>query len=145
MKLPMCGPLGPQSLELLNAESKRTATSGGAKRLTLSSEGQQRRPMRGTNEGPVQLITTKGYSTTLAISTLSKLLGNQYLRRGDGIVATPASRRKEGLFVGGRLSLGSTGIKLENLGASYDPKRLETCIKAFVRLLAWLASALPSL
>ena len=100
--------------------------------------------MRGTSEGPAQLITTKGYSTTLAISTLSKLLGNQYLRRGDGIVATPASRRKERLFVGERLSLGSTGIKLENLGASYDP-RLDTCIKAFVRLLAVQATALPSL
>ena len=43
-------------------------------------------------------MKTTGYSTTMALSTLRKLLGTQYLRRGDGILTTPESRRKERLF-----------------------------------------------
>ena len=41
---------------------------------------------------------TVGYSTTMALSTLRKLLGAQMLRRGDGVLALPDSRRKERLF-----------------------------------------------
>ena len=74
----------------------------------------------------------------MALSTLNSLLTTQYLRRGDGIIATPASRRAERLFgvTGSGRSLGlSAGVKLESVGSDYEPKR-DTCIKAFVRLLA---------
>ena len=50
----------------------------------------------------------------------------QYLRRGDGIIATPESRRKAKarLFGSGRLTLASSGIKLGKLmgdGYDYEP------------------------
>ena len=94
--------------------------------------------MRGSSQGPEQLVKTKGYSTTMALSTLRKLLATQYLRRGDGILTTPESRRKERLFGAsgtGRLTCGSTGVKLEKLrGDGYNP-RDDTCMAAFIRLL----------
>ena len=73
----------------------------------------------------------------MAISTLNKLLGQKYLRQGDGIIATPASRRTErlfGKFGSGRTKPKSLG-KLENLGSDYQPRE-DSCIKAFVCLLA---------
>ena len=76
----------------------------------------------------------------MAISTLKRLLGMQYLRRGDGVLATPDSRRKERLFGEsgtGRLSLSSRGMK-QIFGPDYDPRE-DSCIKAFVRLLAAIA------
>ena len=125
-------------LELQNAETKRTANTGGSRRMKLSSEGEVRRPMRGVSQGPEQLVASKGYSTTMALSTLRKLLATQYLRRGDGIITTPDARRKERLFGvsgTGRLTHGSRGVKLEKLrGNGYDPRE-DTCIAAFIRLL----------
>ena len=135
--------MGSSPLELQNAETKRVASSGGSRALTTRDAGLQRRPMRGVSEGPAQLVATRGNSTSMAISTLKNMLATSYLRRGDGIVATPATRRKERLFGktgNGRSSLTSHGIKLENLGAEYDP-RADTCVKAFVRLLAARATA----
>ena len=70
----------------------------------------------------------------MAISTLRKLLGARVLRRGDGIIALPESRRKERLLAG-RTKLMSKLVKMEVLMRDYDP-RLDTAIKAFVRLLA---------
>ena len=97
-----------------------------------------RRPIRGVSQGPEQLVRSKGYSTTMALSTLRKLLSTQYLRRGDGILTTPDARRKERLFGAGgtgRLTHGSRGVKLEKLrGNGYDPRE-DTCIAAFIRLL----------
>ena len=125
-------------LELQNAVTKRTATAAGSRHLQLSSEGLTRKPMRGTCEGPAQLVKTKGYGTTLALSVLNNLLAAQLLRRGDGIIATPASRIKERLFgkTGrGRTTLHNLGVKIEKMGSDYEP-RLDTCIKAFVRLLS---------
>ena len=116
------------ALELQNAETKRIATSGGSRRLQMSSQGQTRR-------GAGQVISlTAGYSSTMAISTLRKLLGAKVLRRGDGIIALPESRRKERLLAG-RTKLTSKMVKMEILMRDYDP-RLDTAIKAFVRLLA---------
>ena len=90
------------------------------------------------------MITTRGYSTTAALSTLNNMLAAQYLRRGDGIIATPDSRRKERLFGAhgsGRTKLASTGVKLEKLrGDGYQP-RSDTCVSAFVRLLQAAAEA----
>ena len=106
--------------------------------MKMSTEGEARRPMRGTTQGPEQLVKTTGYSTTMALSTLRKLLGTQYLRRGDGILTTTDSRHKERLFGAGgtgRLTLGSRGVKLEKLrGDGYDPRE-DTCIAAFIRLM----------
>ena len=70
----------------------------------------------------------------MAISTLKKLLGAQTLRRGDGVLKLPDSRRKERLLAG-RTSLATTMVKLEKLGQDYIPRK-DTCIRAFVRLLA---------
>ena len=60
----------------------------------------------------------------------------------------PDSHRKERLLSGtGRLTLQSTGVKLEQLAAAnptnesaYDPV-FDTSVKAFIRLLAALADA----
>eukprot|EP00965_Chrysotila_dentata_P167458 5530108-Pleurochrysis_carterae.AAC.2 len=54
--------------------------------------------MRGVSEGPAQMVKTKGYSTTMALSTLKNLLATQQLRRGEGLVSFPESRRDERLF-----------------------------------------------
>ena len=89
--------------------------------------------------GPAKLVTTKGYNTSLAISTLRKLLGTAYLRRGDGIIATPESRVKERLFGksgSGRITLGSSGVKHEVRAGDGYVAHADTCMKAFVRLLA---------
>lgn len=67
----------------------------------------------------------------------------QKLRRGDGPdgVVMPDSRRRERLFCSaGRTSYRSSGVKLENMGDDYEPTE-DTCIKAFVRLLAAAAVA----
>ena len=61
----------------------------------------------------------------MAISTLKRLLGAQMLRRGDGLLALPDSRRKERLLAG-RTRLATTKVKLEKLGRDYDP-RSDTC------------------
>ena len=72
------------------------------------------------------------------------MLATQHLRRGDGIIATPDSRRKErlfGLHSAGRTKYLSGGIKLEKLlSPDYDP-RADTCVKAFVRLMKEAAQA----
>lgn len=48
-------------------------------------------------------MLSKGYHwSSMATSTLKNLLGAQYLRRGDGELALPDSRRKERLFEFGR-------------------------------------------
>lgn len=126
-------------LELHNADTKRTADRSATRRMCTSSAGETRRPMRGSHEGPEVMVKTRGYSTSMALSTLKNLLAQRYLRRGDGIIATPASRRKERLFGhagAGRSSTYNGNVKLEKLrGSDYEP-RLDTCIKAFVRLLS---------
>ena len=99
----------------------------------MSTEKQTRRAPRGATEtGPIS--KTKGYGTTQAISTLRKLLGAQMLRRGGGVVALPDSRRKERLMAG-RTKILATGVKLELVDKDYSPCH-DTCLKAFVRLLA---------
>jgi hypothetical protein len=129
-------------LEMQNAATKRTATSSGSKRLTTSTSGEQLRPMRGTSEGPAQLVSTAGYSTSLALSTLRHLLGASYLRRGDGIRTMPDSRRNERLFGAegtGRVTL--INFKRELTSAGWHKPRHDTCIRAFVRMLAERAAS----
>ena len=81
------------------------------------------------------VTATIGYATTQCISTLRKLLAASQLRRGDGVMALPDCRRKERLLGVGRTKLASKWVKLEVLHRDYNPRH-DTCIKAFVRLLA---------
>ena len=99
--------------------------------------------MRGNQYGPQRITTTKGYSTTMALSTLNNLLVTQKLRRGDGPIQLPKSRRAERVFGSrGRSKSLSVGIKLEKLGSDYSPRE-DTCVRAFVRLMAVAANATP--
>ena len=132
------------SLELQNADTKRVAASSAPRRLTTSGAGQLRVGLK-SKVGPSNKIATKGFSSSMALGTLKHLLATQYLRRGDGIIATPESRRNERLFgvTGtGRTTDTSTGIKMEKLDSNYAPEH-DTCIKAFVRLLAANAEQVP--
>eukprot|EP00966_Prymnesium_polylepis_P329047 7384802-Prymnesium_polylepis.1 len=79
------------SLELNNAETKRTAEQCASRRLQMQSVGS-------TVVKGGALVDTKGYGTSMAVSTLNHLLVTKYLRKGDGIISTPASRRAERLF-----------------------------------------------
>lgn len=126
------------ALELQNAETKRTATSSGSRNLQLRGSGEARQPLH-SKIGPAKLVTTKGYSTTQALSTLKSLLTTTYLRRGDGIASIPESRRKIRLFEHGRTKLRGAGSSAEDRACDYDA-RADTCVKAFVRLLADLAA-----
>ena len=72
-------------LELQNADTKRVADKIGARRLELSTSGARRVEPR-SGHGPANLVTTSGYATTLAISTMRNLLATRALRRGDGVV-----------------------------------------------------------
>ena len=126
-------PYCTSALELQNAETKRVASTGGSRRLQMSDAGHTRRKARTDTVSGVVTATT-GYATTMAISTLRKLLGAQVLRRGDGVIALPESRRKERLLAG-RTKLASNEVKMEVLKSDYKP-RLDTCTRAFVRLQA---------
>jgi hypothetical protein len=129
-------------LELQNAETKRVATTGGARNITYRTEGKKRATLQ-VKQGPARLVTTKGCHTSMAKSTLNKLLAANMLRRGDGIHTTPASRRTERLFGAtgnGRTKSVAAGLKHERLASDYDP-RADTVVKAFIRLLAVRAEA----
>ena len=130
---------GTDALELLNADTKRTADRGGSKHLTTSAQGKKPAPQMSVRQGPANLITTRGYGTTMALSTLRKLLAKRYLREGDGLFSVPESRRRERLFGvtgSGRVSSSrAASACMELLGLDYDPRK-DTCIKAFLRLLA---------
>ena len=99
-------------------------------------------PPEGT-EGPHRLIKTKAFTTTIALSTLNKLLA-QGATSGAAmasIAAIPAARRTQRLFGEGRTSAKRAGeSKMELVGVDYDPRQ-DTCIRAFVRLLAARAHA----
>ena len=71
----------------------------------------------------------------MALSTMRKLLGLQYLRLGCGLVATPMSRRKERLFGVADSGRSKNERVLHILGGVEIPVREDTCIRAFVRLL----------
>ena len=89
------------ALELQNAETKRVASSSACKRLTLSTSGETRRPLGPGVSGPPQLVPTKGYGSTMVLSTMNHLLAAQKLRLcadlGENI-AMPASRRASRLM-----------------------------------------------
>ena len=126
-------------LELQNADTKRTASSNGTRTLQTTSVASTKLKGTGTT------VDTKGYASTMALSTLNHLLVSRYLQNGDGIFATPVSRRAERLFgvhATGRASHARSGDKLSKMLAGdawYDPRK-DTCVKAFVRLMAEVAT-----
>eukprot|EP00966_Prymnesium_polylepis_P123948 2866291-Prymnesium_polylepis.1 len=132
------------ALELQNADTKRTATTGASKHLKILTGGQMITPQMTVRQGPSNLIKTRGYCTTMARSTLLKLVGKKYLREGHGIQSLAASRRKERLFGekgSGRSKAGrAASAKLELLGSDYNPRE-DTSLKAFVRFIAAVADA----
>ena len=77
----------------------------------------------------------------MALSTLRNLLASQHLRRGDGLHSMPASRRKERLFNTGRSKREPTGFKCEAADAEHYNPREDSCLSAFVRLVAEIAAA----
>ena len=62
------------------AHTKRVAERGGSRTLELRDEGKARAQLKSA-EGPARLVDTKGYSTTLAISTFRKVEAVQILRQ----------------------------------------------------------------
>ena len=126
-------------LELQNAETKRVASSSGSRRLQMSSSGQSVAGLKTGTYGPPRLITTRGYSTTMALSTMKHVLSHQELLRGNSTHSLPDSRRKVRLFGQGRTKTLSSHIKYEHV-EDYEPRE-DTCIRAFVRLLAQAATA----
>ena len=130
-------------LEMQNAETKRVASSSGSRRIEVATSGIMTIPVKKGCEGPARMIPTKGCNTTMAYSTLKHLMSAQKLRRGDGPdgIILPDSRRNERLFGHrGRTSYRSSGVKLEHFEDDYDAAA-DTCIKAFVRLIALAATA----
>ena len=128
-----------EPLELQNAETKRTATTGGSRRLECTAAGKTVVGLREGQQGPLRITERKEYSTSMALSTMNNLLVTQKLRRGDGPFQYPQSRKAERLFgVEGRTKRKSTRIKLELIGREYEPSK-DTCIKAMVRLMAQAA------
>ena len=104
-------------LELNNAEVKRVASAGGARRITVAGASEKLVPLPEGVAGPQQLIKRRAFPTTMALSTLRKLLSKGYLRRGGGVACTPAARRAERLFGQGRTKAERAGAcKIELLG-----------------------------
>ena len=83
-------------------------------------------------------MDTKGYSTSMMISTLKKLDGVQTLNRGASeTIAIPAHRMAQRVFGEGSLGrskLLSAGPSMSVLASGYDP-RMDTCVKALVRMI----------
>ena len=91
----------------------------------MSAAGESRKPMRGVSEGPAQLVQTKGYDTSMCVSTLKHLLATNKLRRGDGLYSTPPSRLKERLFGAhgtGRSTLKAAGASKAVRESEYEPR-----------------------
>ena len=124
-------------LELHNAHVKRVADRGASRTLELRTSGKARQPLLKA-EGPAKLVETKGYSTTLAISTMKKVDARQVLRRGCGEGGSmPESRVRQRVFGEGgpgRSKGLSTGLHISLLGGEYDP-RCDSVVKAFVRII----------
>ena len=73
---------------------------------------------------------------------MKHILTHHALPRGEDGISLPDARRTQRLFGVGRTKGLSTHIKYEKLGdeSAYEP-RSDTCIRAFVRLLAQAATA----
>ena len=82
-------------------------------------------------------VPTKGYSTTMMLSTFRKVDARQILRReASGALTIPASRVAERVFGEGgplRSKLFSGGNLYTKLSPEYEP-RLHSCLNAFAEL-----------
>ena len=134
---------GLGSLELLNAETKRAATSAGARNLVFRGETVTRKALI-AKEGPARLVTMAGSQSSMSVTTLNSLLVQQYLRRGEGIATIPDSRRKLRLFQHGRSKLRSAGSSAADRASDYNARE-QTCVEAFVELVAEIASSSDTL
>ena len=128
-------------LEMQNAFTKRTASSCGSRRLEMSGTGEAVVPMKSGKLGPERLVQTKGYSTTMAVSTMKHLLVARELHQGDGPFKLPPARRTERLFgsLGRTSTYRASRVKHLKPADGYVPSE-DTCIKAFVRLIAAAAT-----
>ena len=144
LKVHNTGAVDPSALELQNAETKRVATAGGSRHITLQAEGQWITPQHTVTEGPSNLIKTRGVTTTSSISTLRKLTAKRYLTEGHGLYSLPSSRRNDRLFgehaVGRSSSSRVAHACMKLVVADYNPRE-DSCLKAMVRMLAELATA----
>ena len=136
-------PFRLSKLELHNAEAKRIVSKGASRTLELRQEGKSVKPLL-KREGPSQLVETKGYGTTLALSCLTKLLAQSALRQGSGPaeLTIPDSRIRERVFGAngsGRSKSNARGTALIGLESEYDPSK-DTCIECFARDIAALAA-----
>jgi hypothetical protein len=139
---------GTSSLELSNADTKRVADQCASRRIEFCTYTKTRVPLAPGFQGPMRLTEVVKKGTTMAISTLNFLLTRGELRRGDGLVSTPESRRAERLFGeggSGRIGLVSAGCKLEMLAGDGYTVRGDTCVKAFVRAMATMAASVAAL
>lgn len=66
--------VGTSPLEAQNAETKRVASAAASGRLTFATSGTMTCPTSRKSEGQPKVVTTKGYTTTMAVSCLRKLL-----------------------------------------------------------------------
>ena len=137
---------GIQALELQNAETKRVAQKNSARNLEFCIPVQTRVAMKHGQAGPMRLTNTnpEKKGTTMAVSILNFLLTKRYLQRGDGIMQLPESRISERVFgenSSGRSKLASAGMKLELLTSEIIPPRDDSCMAAFIREIAAVASA----
>ena len=110
-----------------NAERTPRLSPTGVVAVSVFNEAQGK-------EGAAPLVITKGYKSTMAISTMQHMLAAQHLRQPDVEHSLPESRRKARLLLAGRTKLERVGVKHCVRDRDYDPGS-DTCIEAFGRLL----------
>ena len=92
------------------ADAIVAAQHGAARGIAHRPSGNGLEHVTAHGRGPARLVTTKGYGSSMALSTLTNLLATQQLRRGEGEYATPAARRKERLLTCGRTKSLRAGV-----------------------------------
>ena len=115
---------------------------GGAQPDAAQYRVQAKRVPNKDENAPEKIVQTKGYGTTMAMSTLAKMLGRKALEVGEavlqglGIEPTKRAERVFGATGPGRSKLMHAGQKHSLIAsqAEYDPRK-DTCLEAFVRLI----------
>jgi hypothetical protein len=130
------GAVSLSSLELLNAEVKRTAEGNAPRRLESVAATEATIAPRGGKLGPARRAARAVQTATMATATCAFMTARQYIRRsGEGI----ARRKVERLFGAtgtGRTSLARANERLCRVGgdAAYAPEN-DTTIAALARIL----------
>ena len=111
----------------------------GASNIWIECSSDERRPVwSGEVDSDQGLRHNYGRFHPQTFDNIAKAQARRRTRRGLHARSSPRNERLFGLS--GRSSYRSNGIKLEKLGDDYDP-RDDSCVKAFVRLLARIAHA----